>query len=49
MEEGIILNDKIFLNSEIVYWYGEFRDVENVLNYLYIIKDLGRDDVWINF
>ena len=48
MEEGITLNDKIFLNSEIAYWYGELRDVENALNYLYIAKDLGRDDAWIN-
>jgi len=48
MEEGITLNDKIFLNSEIAYWYGELRDVENALNYLYITKDLGRDDAWIN-
>lgn len=48
MEERITLNDKIFLNSEIAYWYGELRDVENALNYLYIAKDLGRDDAWIN-
>ena len=48
MEEGITLNDKIFLNSEIAYWYGELRDVENALKHLYIAKDLGRDDVWIN-
>ena len=48
MEEGITLNDKIFLNSEIAYWYGELRDFENALNYLYIAKDLGRDDAWIN-
>ena len=48
MEEGITLNDKIFLNSEIAYWYGELRDVENALKHLYIAKDLGRDDAWIN-
>ena len=48
MEEGITSNDKIFLNSEIAYWYGELRDVENALKHLYIAKDLGRDDVWIN-
>ena len=48
MEEGIILNDKIFLNSEIAYWYGELRDVENALKHLYIAKDLGRDDAWLN-
>ena len=48
MEEGITLNDKIFLNSEIAYWYGELRDVENALKHLYIAKDLGRDDAWLN-
>ena len=48
MEEGITSNDKIFLNSEIAYWYGELRDVENALKHLYIAKDLGRDDAWIN-
>ena len=48
MEEGITSNDKIFLNSEIAYWYGELRDVENALKHLYIAKDLGKDDVWIN-
>ena len=48
MEEGITLNDKIFLNSEIAYWYGELRDVENALKHLYIAKDLGKDDAWIN-
>jgi len=48
MEEGITSNDKIFLNSEIAYWYGELRDVENALKHLYIAKDLGRDDAWLN-
>ena len=48
MEERITLNDKIFLNSEIAYWYGELRDVENALKHLYIAKDLGRDDAWLN-
>ena len=48
MEEGITLNDKIFLISEIAYWYGELRDVENALKHLYIAKDLGRDDAWLN-
>ena len=48
MEEGITLEDKIFLNSEIAFWYGELRDIENALQYLYIAKDLGRNDAWIN-
>ena len=48
MEEGITLEDKIFLNSEIAFWYGELRDTENALQYLYIAKDLGRNDAWIN-
>lgn len=48
MEERTTLNDKIFLNSEIAYWYGELRDVENALKHLYIAKDLGRDDAWLN-
>ncbi|ALF18204.1 tetratricopeptide repeat protein [Fusobacterium animalis] len=48
MEEITTLNDKIFLNSEIAYWYGELRDVENALKHLYIAKDLGRDDAWLN-
>jgi len=48
MEEGITSEDKIFLNSEIAFWYGELRDTENALQYLYIAKDLGRNDAWIN-
>ena len=48
MEEGITLNDKIFLNSEIAYWYGELRDVDNALEYLYKAEELGRNDTWIN-
>ena len=48
MEEGITLNDKIFLNSEIAYWYGELRDVDNALEYLYKAEKLGRNDAWLN-
>ena len=48
MEEGITSEDKIFLNSEIAFWYGELRDTENALQYLYIARDLGRNDAWIN-
>ena len=48
MEEGITSEDKIFLNSEIAFWYGELRDTENALQYLYIAKDLGKDDAWLN-
>ena len=47
MEEGITLNDKIFLNSEIAYWYGELRDVDNALEYLYKAEKLGRNDSWL--
>ena len=48
MEEGITSNDKIFLNSEIAYWYGELRDVDNALEYLYKAEKLGRNDAWLN-
>ena len=48
MEDGIKLDDKIYLNSEIAFWYGELRDVENALKYLYKAEELGRNDAWIN-
>ena len=48
MEDNITLDDKIFLNSEIAFWYGELRDVDNALEYLYKAEELGRNDTWIN-
>ena len=48
MEDGIKLDDKIYLNSEIAFWYGELRDVDNALEYLYKAEELGRNDAWIN-
>ena len=48
MEDNITLDDKIFLNSEIAFWYGELRDVDNALEYLYKAEKLGRNDIWIN-
>ncbi|RRD28749.1 tetratricopeptide repeat protein [Fusobacterium canifelinum] len=48
MEDNITVNDKIFLNSEIAFWYGELRDVDNALEYLYKAEELGRNDIWIN-
>ena len=48
MEDNITLDDKIFLNSEIAFWYGELRDVDNALEYLYKAEELGRNDIWIN-
>ena len=40
MEDGIKLDDKIYLNSEIAFWYGELIDVENALKYLYKAEEL---------
>ncbi|MCY7007322.1 tetratricopeptide repeat protein [Fusobacterium simiae] len=48
MEDGITLDDKIFLNSEIAYWYGELGNTDNALEYLYIAEGLGRNDAWLN-
>ncbi len=48
MEEDITINDKIFLNSEIAFWYGELRNVDSALEYLYKAEKLGRNDDWIN-
>lgn len=48
MEDNITLNDRIFLNSEIAFWYGELRDVNNALEYLYRAEELGRNDAWLN-
>ena len=48
MEDGITLDDKIFINSEIAFWYGKIRDVDNALEYLYKAEELGRNDAWIN-
>ena len=48
MEDEIKLDGEIYLNSEIAFWYGELRDVENALKYLYKAEELGRNDAWIN-
>ena len=38
---------KIFINSEIAYLYELLENSEEALKYLYIAKDLGRNDGWI--
>lgn len=41
------INEKIFINFEIGYFYGFLENLEEVLKYFYIVKDLGRKDDWI--
>ena len=42
------INKKIFINSEIAYFYELLENSEEALNYFYIAKDLGRNDNWIH-
>lgn len=40
--------EKIFANSEIGWIYNQLEQREEGLKYLFVAKDLGRDDIWIN-
>ena len=44
------VSEKIFINSEIAWLFGrkEKSNPEEALHYLYVAKELGRDDAWIN-
>ena len=41
------IQEKIFINSEIGFLNGVLENSEEALKYLYIAKDLGRNDNWI--
>ena len=48
VEDTENINKKIFINSEIAYFYELLENSEEALNYFYIAKDLGRNDNWIH-
>ena len=48
VEDTENINKKIFINSEIAYFYELLENSEEALNYFYIAKDLGRNDNWLH-
>ena len=48
IEDTENINKKIFINSEIAYFYELLENSGEALNYFYIAKDLGRNDNWIH-